>query len=66
ETALNELASELDLRVGRDIVAISGAARQNLTGLLERLWLMLHPVGGGVRNWSGMETEDASPHRAAE
>lgn len=66
ETAINELAGELDLRIGRDIVAISGASHKNLTVLLDRLWQMLHPVGGGIRNWVGVESENASPRRTAD
>jgi GTP-binding protein len=42
--AINSLARELDLRVDRDLIAISGAAKLGLRPLLERLWRELHPA----------------------
>ncbi len=62
QAAINALADALELRHDRDILAISGAARENLPVLLERLWKMLHPVGGGERAW--VATADPS-NRAA-
>jgi len=41
--AVNKLCADLQLRPGRDVLAISGAARDGLKELLERLWTMLHP-----------------------
>lgn len=52
DTAIKELAGELGIRADRDILAISGAARENLTVLLERLWASLHPQGGGASGWA--------------
>jgi GTP-binding protein len=60
-----EAAAELrrKLRLGHqdDVVAISGAARQNLRDLLERLWALAHPspVAAGER-WKGL----AAPERS--
>lgn len=41
------------LKLGHDetVLPISGAARQNMKELLERLWSMLHPVDAKVEGW---------------
>ncbi len=44
---VKDICRELGLTLGKDAVAISGAARQGLKPLLERLWLLVHPAGGG-------------------
>lgn len=41
------------LKLGHDetVIAISGAARQGMKELLERLWTMLHPLDAKVDGW---------------
>jgi len=41
----------LGLVPGRDTIDISGAARQNLRPLLERLWRLVHPEGHTTPGW---------------
>jgi GTP-binding protein len=41
--AVTTLAKALDLRMDRDIIAISGASRDGLRPMLERVWTMLQP-----------------------
>jgi GTP-binding protein len=43
KAAIADLQAKLRLGHADQVVAISGAARQNLRDLLERLWTMLHP-----------------------
>ena len=49
--AAKSLARELDVDPRMGVVTISGAANTNLRPLLEKLWGMLHPAGGGVDHW---------------
>ncbi|MCC6425340.1 MAG: GTPase ObgE [Phycisphaerales bacterium] len=49
-----KLARELDVDAKQGMLAISGAAHTGLKPLLERLWVMLHPKGGGVENWKAV------------
>jgi GTP-binding protein len=53
--ATEDLRQKLRLGHADVVIAISGAARQNLRDLLERLWLMAHPapVTTGER-WKGL------------
>ncbi len=41
---VNRIARELKLRIDKDLLLISGAARTGLRDLLERLWRELHPA----------------------
>jgi GTP-binding protein len=50
DAAANELARELGLS-GKELLVISGAAREGLRDLLERLWAMLHPSEFRVEGW---------------
>jgi len=49
--AVKKICRELGLRKDRDVLVISGAARQGLQVLLERLWSMLHPAGHDGPGW---------------
>ncbi|MCG3122736.1 MAG: GTPase ObgE/CgtA [Phycisphaerales bacterium] len=51
EVAVKSLARELDVDPRVGVLAISGAANTNLRPLLDKLWAMLHPAGGGVEHW---------------
>ncbi len=51
EEAIKSLASELDVNPRLGVLAISGAANTNLRPLLEKLWSLLHPAGGGIDFW---------------
>ncbi|MCK6475422.1 MAG: GTPase ObgE, partial [Phycisphaerales bacterium] len=51
EAAVKSLARELDVDARVGVLAISGAANTNLRPLLDKLWAMLHPAGGGVVAW---------------
>lgn len=44
DEAVKKISRELNLRLDKDIVLISGAARMGLRDLLERLWRELHPA----------------------
>lgn len=44
DKAIKRICRELELRLDRDVIAISGAARTNLNSLLERLWKELNPA----------------------
>jgi GTPase len=44
DEAVKRICRELDLRLDRDVLLISGAARMGLRDLLERLWRELHPA----------------------
>jgi len=48
---MNELCAELNLREGKDVLAISGAARENLKSLLDRLWRDVYPTVETVEGW---------------
>jgi GTPase len=48
--AANHLARELGLGT-KDLLVISGAAREGLRELLERLWAMLHPAEFKAEGW---------------
>jgi translation elongation factor EF-4 len=50
ERAAKELSRELGLG-GKELMVISGAARDGLRELLERLWAMLHPAEFRVEGW---------------
>lgn len=50
-SAVKRVAKELNLRLDRDVLVISGAARRGLDELLERLWSMLHPAGKDEPGW---------------
>ena len=43
KAAIKRLARELNLREGKDLIAISGGARMNLSPLMEKLWALVHP-----------------------
>ncbi|MDX2132982.1 MAG: GTPase ObgE [Planctomycetota bacterium] len=45
------LCRALGLRADRDVLVISGAARQGLDDLLERVWSLLHPQGEREPGW---------------
>ena len=55
DKAVKRICRELELRLDRDVLVISGAARINLDALLERLWKELRPkdVPSG---WQGAST----------
>ncbi len=57
--AVNAICKELELRPGRDVLAISGAASLGLDVLLEKLWGILHPSGGAVSGWKADPAENA-------
>lgn len=46
-----KICRKLKLGHNEPVLAISGAARQGMKDLLERLWLMLHPVDSKVEGW---------------
>jgi len=48
----------LGLVPGRDTIDISGAARQNLRPLLERLWRLVHPEGHATPGWKPSASTD--------
>lgn len=48
---VDEVCRKLKLGHREPVLAISGAARQGMKDLLERLWGMLHPVEGKVEGW---------------
>ncbi|MBX3379175.1 MAG: GTPase ObgE [Phycisphaeraceae bacterium] len=50
EKTIKNICRELELRMDRDVIAISGAARTNLNALLERLWKELNPADE-VEGW---------------
>ncbi len=43
EKEIKRICRDLELRLDRDVIAISAGARTNLAPLLERLWKELHP-----------------------
>lgn len=53
--ALLDLCKALDLRPGKEAMAISGASHLNLKDLLERLWSMLHPNIEQPSGWGAPE-----------
>lgn len=55
--AIKRVAKELGLRPDRDMLSISGAARQGLDELQERLWKMLHTTGKDQPGWKTAATE---------
>ncbi len=57
ERAIKDLASELELRPDRDVIAISAAARDGLRPLLERLWTTLHPREPVIEGWKADEAK---------
>jgi len=57
-TAAKELARELGLGA-KDFLIISGAAREGLRELLERLWAMLHPAEFKADGWKPSAVERA-------
>ncbi|MBS0191377.1 MAG: GTPase ObgE [Phycisphaerales bacterium] len=50
DKAIKKICRELELRLDRDVIAISGATRTNLNQLLERLWKELNPADQ-VEGW---------------
>jgi GTP-binding protein len=50
-TTMNELCEQLHLCPDHDVMAISGAARENLKPLLDRLWTHVHPVAPALDGW---------------
>lgn len=50
--AVKRIARELGLRLDRDILLISGAARMGLKELLDRLWRELHPQNEEAPGWA--------------
>lgn len=46
-----KVCKKLKLGHSEPVLTISGAARQGMRDLLERLWLMLHPVEARVEGW---------------
>lgn len=55
---VDELRVSLKLGHSEEVLAISGAARQGLRELLERLWGMLHPEGARVEGWKKAEVAE--------
>lgn len=55
EARVKELAARLDLRPGRDLVAISGATGRGTGDLLEKLWKLLNPGPERVEGWKAAE-----------
>jgi GTPase len=53
--ALEDLRTKLRLGHSDQLIAISGAARQNLRELLELLWTTLHPAGDKQPAWPGVK-----------
>lgn len=58
---LKSLCADLDLRPGKDAIAISGAARDGLKDLLESVWPMLHPRGTKTPGWKAPEQKSTTP-----
>lgn len=52
--AIRRIARELNLRLDKDVMLISGASHSGLKDLLERLWRELNPHDEGVSAWSGL------------
>ncbi|MFN9975821.1 MAG: GTPase ObgE, partial [Phycisphaerae bacterium] len=50
EKLIKKLCRDLELRLDRDVIAISGATRENVTALLTRLWRELNPTDD-VEGW---------------
>jgi GTP-binding protein len=50
-SAVKKVCADLELRAGKDVLAISGATREGLRPLLERVWLMVHPKNEAVEGW---------------
>lgn len=48
---VDEVCRKLKLGHREPVLAISGASRQGMKELMERLWGMLHPVEGKVEGW---------------
>ncbi|GJQ28191.1 MAG: GTPase Obg [Phycisphaerae bacterium] len=59
--AMKKVARDLGLRDGRDMLAVSGAARKGLDELLEHLWTMLHRTGEPDAGWSARPAPAATP-----
>ena len=49
---VKKICKELDLIPGRDVIELSGAARQGLKELLERMWSTLYPSGKQLEGWT--------------
>lgn len=56
EKLIKKLCRELELRMDRDVIAISGATRENLAALLDRLWRELNPTDD-VEGWKSAPVE---------
>ncbi len=57
QETINRIARELNLRLDKDVLLISGAARTGLKDLLGRLWKELHPQDEGAQAWSALKVE---------
>lgn len=55
--ALKKICASLDMRPERDVLLISGASREGLRPLLERVWQLLHPPEYQSPGW---KTADAN------
>ena len=57
QEAVDKLRSELRLDAREDVLLISSASGQGLTGLLEHLWTLLHGPDEVIEGWEGVETK---------
>jgi GTP-binding protein len=60
EAAVNRVAKDLGLRVGKQVIGISSASRTGLRELMERVWTMVHPQGDALPGWQ-RETDPNAP-----
>jgi len=60
EAALKQVARDLGLRLGKDLIGISSATREGLKDLMERLWKFVHPAGNTNAN-IGTMYDDSTP-----
>ena len=56
QEAIDRLRSELRLDAKQDLLLISSASGQGLTGLLEHLWVLLHGPDEVIEGWEGVES----------
>jgi GTPase len=57
EAAVKQVARDLGLRYGKDIIGISSATREGLRDLMERLWRFVHPAGNTRTDVGSMHDE---------
>jgi GTP-binding protein len=57
EAALKQVARDLGLRIGKQIIGISSASRAGLRELMDRMWSMVHPQGDENPGWKAQPRE---------